>query len=235
MEEIWKPIDDRYSVSNLGRVKSNYANKVRILKPFKNHDGYLMVDIRHPNYRNSVSVHRLVAIAFIPNSNPEKYKEVNHKDEDKTNNCVDNLEWCDTFYNCNYGTRNIRKGIACRKPIFSVDEYGNISNYNSIKEAYESTGISKTTISKALSGNSNNKTAGGMLWFYNNEDTKQMVNELDIKAKLNKRKVYSMDKNGNIEYFNSIAEASRKTGINNINRALKNKTIAGNRQWFYTE
>ncbi len=79
------------------------------------------------------------------------------------------------------------------------------------------------------------KTAGGMLWFYNNEDTKQMVNELDIKAKLNKRKVYSMDKNGNIEYFNSIAEASRKTGINNINRTLKNKTIAGNRQWFYTE
>ncbi len=58
MEEIWKPIDDRYSVSNLGRVKSNYANKVRILKPFKNHDGYLIVDIRHPNYRNSISVYR---------------------------------------------------------------------------------------------------------------------------------------------------------------------------------
>ena len=77
MEEIWKEIDDRYSVSNLGRVKSNYANKERILKPFYNHYGYLMVDIRHPGYRKSIAVHRLVAIAFIPN--PDNLLEVNHK------------------------------------------------------------------------------------------------------------------------------------------------------------
>ena len=49
MNEIWKQIDDRYSVSNFGRIKSNYANKERILKPYKNRRGYLMVDLRHPN------------------------------------------------------------------------------------------------------------------------------------------------------------------------------------------
>lgn len=169
MNEIWKVIDDRYSVSNLGRVKSNYANKERILKPFYNHDGYLMVDIRHPNTRKSISVHRLVAIAFIPN--PNNLKEVNHKDENKTNNCVDNLEWCDTKYNCNYGTRNERKGINCRKPICSVDENGKITHYGSRMEASKLTGIDDTSISKALSKNATrNKTAGGLLWFYDDEN-----------------------------------------------------------------
>ena len=163
MEEIWKEIDDRYSVSNLGRVKSNYANKERILKPFYNHYGYLMVDIRHPGYRKSIAVHRLVAIAFIPN--PDNLLEVNHKDENKTNNCVDNLEWCDTLYNCNYGTRNERKGLACRKKIYSVDVDGNIEYFNSRNEAGEILGIDPTTISKSLKKNGRNKTAGGRNWF----------------------------------------------------------------------
>ena len=106
MEEVWKNIDDRYSISNFGNVKSNYANKERMLKPYKNHDGYLMIDLRSPGKRKSISVHRLVAQAFIPN--PDNLPEVNHKDEDKTNNMVDNLEWCDAKYNMNYGTRQKR-------------------------------------------------------------------------------------------------------------------------------
>ena len=234
MNEIWKVIDDRYSVSNLGRVKSNYANKERILKPFYNHDGYLMVDIRHPNTRKSISVHRLVAIAFIPN--PNDLKEVNHKDENKTNNCVDNLEWCETKYNCNYGTRNERKGINCRKPICSVDENGKITHYGSRMEASKLTGIDDTSISKALSKNATgNKTAGGLLWFYDDENIEQIVKENGIKAKTHKRKIYSIDTDGTVVHYESIAEASRTTGVNNIGRSLKKGTIEGGRRWFYTE
>ena len=165
MNEIWKSIDDRYSISNFGRVKSNYANKERILKPYKNQRGYLMVSIRHAGIQKTMQVHRLVANAFIPN--PDNLPEVNHKDEDKTNNCVDNLEWCTTEYNCNYGTRNVRKGINCRKQICSVDENGNVVHYSSRIEASNATGINGTSISKALSDNaSKNKTAGGRMWFY---------------------------------------------------------------------
>lgn len=234
MNEIWKQIDDRYSVSNFGRIKSNYANKEKILKPYKNHRGYLMVDLRHPNTRKTMQVHRLVAIAFIPN--PNNLPEVNHKDEDKTNNHVDNLEWCTTEYNCNYGTRNVRKGLNCRKPICSVDENGNVVHYASRIEASNTTGVNDTSISNALSDNApQNKTAGGMLWFYDDGNIDQMVKEMNIKAKTNKKKVYSVDSDKTIVHYSSISEASRKTGINNIGRALKNGTPAGGRMWFYEE
>lgn len=167
MIEIWKNIDDRYSVSNLGNVKSNYAGKERILKPFKDVRGYLKVDLRHGKERKTMFVHRLVAIAFIPNSDPENLKEVNHKDENKENNCVYNLEWCSTNYNCNYGTRNERKAQGCMKKIYSIDKDGNIVYYNSRAEATELTGVDGTAISKVLSDKyPNNKTAGGRQWFY---------------------------------------------------------------------
>lgn len=234
MIEIWKEIDDRYSISNLGRVKSNYANKERILKPYKNHYGYLMVDLRSPNNRKTISVHRLVAIAFIPN--PNNLKEVNHKDEDKTNNCVDNLEWCDTKYNCNYGTRNKRKAEKCKKRICSVDENGNITHYDSRLEASELTGISGTSISKALSKKfSYNKTAGGMLWFYDDDNIEKFIKDNRIKSKVNKRSVYSINKNRNVEHYISIAEANRQTSFSNIHRAINNGTISGGRRWFYDE
>lgn len=166
MDEIWKMIDDRYSVSNLGRVKSNYANKERILKPFQNSNGYLMIDIRHPGERKSIGIHRLVAMAFIPN--PNDCKEVNHKDENKQNNCVDNLEWCDTKYNCNYGTRLERKAENCKKAIYSIDKDGNIEYFDSAKSAGQILGIHPSAITKALSDNyPQNKTAKGRQWFYN--------------------------------------------------------------------
>lgn len=165
MKEIWKEIDDRYSISNLGRVKSNYANKERILKSFKDAKGYLKVDLRHGDKRKTMFVHRLVAFAFM--SNPNNLPEVNHKDENKENNCVDNLEFCDTKYNCNYGTRNKRKAENCQKKIYSLDKNGVITYYDSVKEAGELLGITKTVISKVLSNNyPQNKTAGGKQWFY---------------------------------------------------------------------
>ena len=108
--EIWKDIEGYegyYQVSNFGNVRSvdrviEYSDGVkrlrkgRILKPYKNRDGYLTCDLRKNSKHKISKIHRLVSEAFIPN--PSNLPEVNHKDEDKTNNCVDNLEWCTRSY-----------------------------------------------------------------------------------------------------------------------------------------
>ena len=114
--EEWRPVvgyEGLYEVSNIGRVrsldryvkgkgKSYFLHKGRVLSPGMKPEGYLVVRLQ----RRTFYIHRLVTEAFIPN--PDNLPEVNHKDEDKTNNRVENLEWCNHKYNMNYGTRNIR-------------------------------------------------------------------------------------------------------------------------------
>ena len=99
--EIWKTIKDfpNYSVSNTGHVRNNDTGK--ILKPL-NLNGYCQVGLHYNNNHKKCLIHRLVAQAFIPN--PNNYPIVNHKDEIKNNNCVENLEWCTQLYNNQYGT-----------------------------------------------------------------------------------------------------------------------------------
>lgn len=101
-EEIWKDIEGYeglYRVSNLGNVYSYLSNKK--LNP-GNDKGYLKVNLSKNKKVKQFSVHRLVALAFLPNKN--NYPCVNHKDENPSNNNVDNLEWCTYKYNNNYGT-----------------------------------------------------------------------------------------------------------------------------------
>ena len=112
-EEIWRPVvgyEGLYEVSSYGRVRSldryinnNSFRKGKILKFSTNRRGYLKAHLSLNNKVKTYLVHRIVAISFIPN--PDNLPEVNHKDEDKTNNSVDNLEWCNRSYNINYGTR----------------------------------------------------------------------------------------------------------------------------------
>ena len=107
IKEEWKDIkgyEGLYQVSNKGRVKS-IRNNI-ILKPIISDKGYYRVDLSKNNNKDRIRVHRLVAQAFIPN--PNNYPQVNHKDENKSNNRVDNLEWCTDKYNHDYGTRNER-------------------------------------------------------------------------------------------------------------------------------
>ena len=113
-KEIWKDIKDYegiYQISNIGRIKSldRYCNnrliKGKILSPHLA-KGYLKINLYKNGKSKHFAIHSLVAEAFIPN--PNNYPEVNHKDENKENNNVDNLEWCDSKYNCNYGTRTER-------------------------------------------------------------------------------------------------------------------------------
>ena len=111
-KEIWKPVkgyEELYEVSNYGRVKSLRYNK--ILKTCINKYGYERVSL-HDGKSHDKTVHRLVACAFIPN--PYNLPQINHKDENKLNNCVDNLEWCTNSYNLNYGHR-LEKAIEKKK------------------------------------------------------------------------------------------------------------------------
>ena len=98
--EIWRDVigfENLYLVSNLGNVYSIHSKKQLKLKDNK---GYYNVTLFKNGKRYYKIVHRLVAEAFIPN--PNNFKEINHKDENKINNNVDNLEWCDAKYNLNY-------------------------------------------------------------------------------------------------------------------------------------
>ena len=108
-KEIWKDIqgyEGMYQVSSHGRVRSFKWNRCKILKTRKDKKGYIVVTLTKHSKNYVPKVHRLVAIAFIPN--PNNLPQVNHKDEDKSNNNIDNLEWCTNEYNRNYGTRNER-------------------------------------------------------------------------------------------------------------------------------
>ena len=112
MKEIWKDIEGyegRYQVSNFGNVKSlNYKHtgEEKIMQSCKDKIGYLHIKLFMNGKPKMYKVHRLVAQAFIPNSN--NYPQVNHKDENKINNNVNNLEWCTAKYNSNFGTRKER-------------------------------------------------------------------------------------------------------------------------------
>lgn len=170
--EIWKDIEGYeglYQVSNLGRVKSLYLGKERILKPGKHRCGYLCVALCKDGKMKTYKVHRLVAINFIQNS--LNLPQVNHKDENKENNCVWNLEWCDNKYNSNYGTRNERHGESMlgfhinrkdqSKKVICVETN---TIYPSEMEVQRQTGIRCQHICRCLKGK--RKTAGGYHWQY---------------------------------------------------------------------
>lgn len=150
MKEIWKEVPNtngRYEVSNLGRVKS-YRDKEnpKILKPYKIKAGYLYVTLFMPN-RTRFRLHRLVAMVFIPN--PDNLPQINHKDENKLNNCVDNLEWCTALYNSNYGTHNKKVGLASRKKVRCVEKD---MCFNSVREAANYFGFDLSQIAKVCRG-----------------------------------------------------------------------------------
>lgn len=120
-----------------GRIfrKNRITQKWNELKTYQNHKGYLSVSIYvRKGKRMLVKVHRLVALAFIPN--PDNLPQVNHKDENKQNNCVSNLEWCDCRYNIRYSLRKHNNKRRKNYKIVQFDILGNkIAEYNSVNEA----------------------------------------------------------------------------------------------------
>ena len=180
--EVWKIIEgtnEKYSVSNLGRVRRNehYTEikpnnsiahyKERLLNGYKDQEGYVVygLQISHGKVLTKKG-HKLVAEAFIPN--PNNFSCINHKDEDRSNNNVDNLEWCDVKYNNNYGTRKdkLRKISGIRVAQYTTD--GKLVKiWNSMQEASQSFGCKTTaTIRRVCKGVKGRKTYRGFVWRY---------------------------------------------------------------------
>ena len=167
MNEIWKDIKDYegiYQVSNLGRVKGllRYDSRgnlrvERMLKPISTNDGYVKVNLSKNGVKRKRPIHRLVAEAFISNS--ENKSQVNHIDENKTNNSVDNLEWVTAKENINHGTSLYRRAMTQRKTqpsisIIAIDiANGEYNEYISINDCARKLQVNPAGIQQVLLGN----------------------------------------------------------------------------------
>lgn len=167
--EIWKDIigyEGIYQVSNLGRVKSlnyNRTGKEKIMNSCKGGCGYLQICLSKEGKKKNYLVHRLVTQAFL--DNPNTLSEVNHKDENKTNNCVDNLEWCSPKYNMNYGSCIERTAKANSIPILQFSKEGNfIRKWESATQVRKESGFLQGNISMCCKGK--RKSAYGYKWKY---------------------------------------------------------------------
>lgn len=129
MCEIWKSVvgwEGLYEVSNLGNVRTLHYKKPYLMHPVTDAKGYKRVSFVMPNSKRykRYGVHRLVAEAFIPN--PNNLPQINHKDENRVNNCVENLEWCTNKYNCNYGNHCKNVSLSRIGMKFSKEHIENI-------------------------------------------------------------------------------------------------------------
>lgn len=145
MEKVWKQIQKtHYSVSNDGEVRNDETGK--ILKQQMRHM-YFAVRLYNSGKNKLYNVHRLVAEAFIPN--PDNLPQVNHKDENKANNCIENLEWCDGKYNCNYGLRNRKIGDKVKKATVCIFPNGETRTYERAVDAANELGLIKESVHRA--------------------------------------------------------------------------------------
>lgn len=193
--EVWKDIkgyEGLYQVSSLGRVRSldrSFFNKdisntpylrgqvgrvingvIRV--PTKKNNGYLQLSLWKDDKQRTFTIHRLVAEAFLPN--PKNLPYVNHKNEVKDDNRVENLEWCTHLYNCHYGdfANKVSKGLrnlpSRSKPVIQLSLDGKfLAIYPSANEAERKTSISQASISRCC--NKEFKTAGKFKWVYEKE------------------------------------------------------------------
>lgn len=160
--EIWRDIigfEGVYMVSNYGRVKCRHNSHREILRtPCRAPNGYMRLVLSNKGRRLTISVHREVAKAFIPN--PNKYDTVNHKDFDKTNNAASNLEWLPLKDNVLHAKNNGRNN---RKPIAQYTKCGNlIKVWDSAYEVEKTLGFFATLISRCCRGIQ--KSHKGYIW-----------------------------------------------------------------------
>lgn len=189
MEELWLPVkgfEGLYEVSNFGRVKSHHKYggvDNRIMKPKSDQDGYKIIKLSGNGKCKHAKVHRLVAEAFL--DNPNGYSMINHKDENKGNNFVGNLEWCDAQYNNTFGHRlekalpkthmkwsKTDRGRKCMsyvghskgKRCACFNNEGIVRQYDSVSEAAKAVGEKPIYI--AMCCTDNLKTMDGLSWKY---------------------------------------------------------------------
>lgn len=183
--EKWLPAlgyEKYVEISSYGRVRTISRNTMRkdgriltlkskILKSFINNSGYkvatiYLYDLVYKSYKKE-TIHRLVAKTFIPN--PYNLPQVNHKDENKLNNSVENLEWCTAQYNLCYGRHIEKSAKAQMKKVYKFSLDGILLNeYKSLTEASIVSGIKATNISAVCLRKKSYHTAGGYIWRYEN-------------------------------------------------------------------
>lgn len=162
--EIWKDIpnyEGMYQASTLGRIKSINSScrdsdiimSDNVISP----TGYKIVNFKRGKNPKTFLVHRLIAITFIPN--PNSYPIVNHKNENKLDNRVENLEWCNASYNCSYGSKKHNQTIKLGKKVLCVELNQEFSSFG---EAGRILNIPYQNISRCCKNKL--KTAGGYHW-----------------------------------------------------------------------
>ena len=244
MEEIWKNVvgyEGLFSVSNLGNVRNEKTGS--ILKQYVNKRKYCLISLSCDNWktRKTYRVHRLVAEAFIPNPNNHPY--INHKDENPSNNRVDNLEWCTPQYNATYGHAHEKH----MKTI--LDKYGKyhlkktvlqytlngvfVREYDSIASASQETDIPISSISSSCC---NTKTqAKGFIFVFKGDEERAMRGTLNRPYR--RKEVNQFDLNGNfMRTWESASSAAKAFGVaptSIINCALGKRKSSRGFLWKY--
>lgn len=239
-KEVWKtyPKIPFLQASNLGRIRTvdriitrsdgqKRLVKGRVLKQQLNKSGYMYVQIRVNGKPVDLIVHRVVATCFLPN--PNNYPEVNHIDNDRTNNAASNLEWCTRQYNSdykkNFGTTSTE---VLGHPVFAVDlKTGKVYHFYSQHEAAHQLNISVQRINMVIKGK---QYQTGGWWF--TEDKREITEEKirEIRAKIQSRSVIAVNpETSEVFWFKSQHEAARKLGASegnvcNVIKGRKNKT-----------
>lgn len=243
-EEVWKPVKEEgfegfYEVSDHGRIRSvdrivegkrgPIKYKGKLISTPLNDDGYPAFNFCYAGKKKSARVHQVVAKAFIPN--PANLPEINHKDEDKANNCISNLEWCTREYNMNYGTglkrmkkhpNQIKRHEESKAPIVGINIKDGLEiRFESISEANRK-GFKRRNLWSALNGY--DVSHNGYVWCYENKYSISKVEELLKRTKV--KRVAHIDSNGNIlRVFENSKEASKILGVDSsqISRVCNGK------------
>lgn len=261
--EVWKDIpgyEGWYQVSNMGRIKSmdrsftqkricdsverHIFTKGKVIKASYTYGLYLFCHLKKNGTSKAVKYHRIVCSVF--HKNPDNLPQVNHKNEIKTDNRADNLEWCTPKYNRNYGTaperlsKKLRNRADCSKPVYKFSLNGVLlKEYPSIKEAARDNNLKEANI-VSVCNNGKSSSTGGFIWSFNNEPG-NVLEKINRKAKNRcqyaERPVLMFSKEGKlINRFNSIVMASKSTGIHKdtITRCCKHEGYyhtAGGYKW----
>lgn len=241
MEEIWKNVGvfngidytGYYEASTFGNIRSidrtvkgkndrNKKIKGSILSQHRNkYTGYMQVGLSYNGVEHSASVHELVMNAHNPNPNPEIYTDINHIDEDKTNNRLDNLEWTTHKENCNHGTAIERSAINQRNnfiPIVQLDFKGNIINVYYNTEELDSSNFTKSLVMSSISKKVYiyNKYFWIRLDEYNDLSFNELIDLINNKLFKKKdnnvnKKVIQLSENGRfIKEYSSIVDAAKE-------------------------
>lgn len=253
--EEWRPVpnyNDYYEVSNYGRVysierivksKAGWSKvvKPRMMRCVMNGYGYWVVTLTRDSVGYFVGIHILVGRAFL--SNPLNLPQINHKDENKQNNIVRNLEWCNALYNNNYGTRNIRlkeTQLNDENKSLPVLQYTMknelVREYPSIAEASRLLGISERSISCVCKRKKNCFSALNFKWKFKNDPLPIELFPIP-KLYIRVKGVSQYKKDGSfVACYKNAREAYRKTGIQSCSilrcaRGVRKTKSAGGFIW----